>query len=555
MIESSSRNSLVSEREANDGPSTQHESPGDSSFQHKATSDNKGSPVPTTTREHPSRRLREKISHLREQVIMGRLELREQRVGMREQHGVVRSLEAQLLRQWQRYGASLDQDAIDRLHTELCTALDELGPMEEEYDEKEDGLDTLEYDLEASETRFYRRYAQSDPGGSHRTSSPCCSPTSTFSEEPDLPPTAPQDFLSPRYLYLSRIGEANAVRERLMELEEQKAHYLEIERERNALGIPLYQENVEFLSNYGNTYAEQVEALEMIEKDIQDLAMRIGYSSEKNANDPVIVRGVGRHSENNAGYRQRSPATEPGQAGQSNESIKESLRRKSETDVWNLPDDPQSSRDRINQWILGRLKESRFEEAMHRTILHELLNDSKLDRKRWWKLVREYWQQDRAARSSKNSSSHASGLTTSARPQELRSSLDPALYEVSDAPENLVRVPSVVKQASPAGIFAQPRDDKAANTEGYTDNSICRLHYLDLAAEPSFLTKKAPEKFGAQFETLTSPRSQTTSLADLDSAMQQASTRTTLSDYCFWIDSHSDVKDMGCTTPRSPPAY
>ncbi|KAL8726512.1 MAG: hypothetical protein Q9181_006022 [Wetmoreana brouardii] len=498
MTVSSPFNSWVSEREANDGPSPQHESAGDGFFEHKATGDNKGSRVPTTAKAQRPRRLRQKISHLREQVIMRRLELREQRVGMREQHGIVRTLETQLLRQWQRYDGSLDQDAIAHLHSELSAALDELGPMEEDYDEKEDGLDTLEYDLEASEARFYKRYARSDPGQSHGTSSPYHSPTSTFSEQPDLPPTAPQDFLSPHYLYQSRMGEANAVQERLMELEEQKAHYLEIERQRNPLGIPLYQENVEFLSSYGSTYAAQSETLKMIKKDIQDLAIRIGYSTEKDANDPVILRGIGRPSENNAGHRQRSAVTEPGQAGLSNELTKESLRRKSETDVWNLPNDPQSSRDRINQWILERLEVSKFEVVMHRTILDEVLTDSKLDRKldkeRWWKLVHEYWQQDRAARSSKDSSRHASGLATSARPQELRSSLDPALDEVSDALEDPVSVPMVAKQASPAGIFAQPRDDKTANTEGYANDFIYRFDYLDLAAEPYLLSKKAPEK-------------------------------------------------------------
>ncbi|KAI4140015.1 MAG: hypothetical protein L6R39_005998, partial [Caloplaca ligustica] len=116
--------------------------------------------------QHPGRatstrapKLRQEIAHIREQVIMSRLDLRERRVEMREQHALVRSLEVQILRYWQNNEAGNDQAAVKALHGKLCAALDQLGPMEADYDEKEDGLDTLEFDLEAKERRFYRHYA------------------------------------------------------------------------------------------------------------------------------------------------------------------------------------------------------------------------------------------------------------------------------------------------------------------------------------------------------------------------------------------------------------
>ncbi|KAL8648006.1 MAG: hypothetical protein Q9210_005231 [Variospora velana] len=434
-----------------------------------------------------ARKLREEITQIREHVITSRLDLREQRAEMRQQHGLVRVLEAQFLRCLQHSEAVNDQDAMGRLHAELCAALEQLGPMEGDYDEKEDGLDTLEFDLEAKERRFYRQYAQSDANGSLESPSTQRSSISISPQEVEASLAGRPDFLSPQYQYYSRVGDAKIVRERLMELEAQRDHFLEIERDRDALSIPLYQENIDFLANYDCAYAEHVEELEKIDNDIYKLGLQAGFFKP---NDVAFTAAtpapaIEEFSDSSAEKRPRSPFTDPEQTRRSSSPTPESPRRKSEADVQKMPKDQQSSRERINQWILERLKNTRLEKARHRAIL----NDPKLPPKVWWSLVLEFWQQDRAAIPTASSSRHASGAPTSERPQALRGSLDLTSDNVPNvAPATTTETYGGANQRyAPISPVPVARD--------HASEIFDQLSYLDLAAQCSSTTKKPREKW------------------------------------------------------------
>ncbi|KAL8940318.1 MAG: hypothetical protein Q9216_002873 [Gyalolechia sp. 2 TL-2023] len=412
MIDQASPSLVIFRGDPDEHPSSLPRSLHHSSPEHSPSRQNEHSQARPTAGTHTRRSPREDISHIREQVIMKRLDLRERRVDMRQQHVIVRNLEAQILRHWQKDVGSVDQDAVRRLHAELCTALEQLGPLEEDYDDKEDGLDTLEFDLEVKEKRFYRHHCRSASEGSSGSPSTRRTSMSTLSEEPGRNLLDPQDFLSPQNQFYSRIGDAKIVRERLMELEAQRDHYLDIERDREALNIPLYQENIDFLSNYDNEYAEHVEELEKIEKDIQDLGIQAGLHSTNDPNDSAAIQDDMAIANINPTMRRGSPATEPGKSGWLYLPAEEPPRRKSEGDVWEIPHDERSTRERINQWILERLENSKLEKARHMAIL----DDPKLDQDAWWDLVLEFWQMDRAARSSHSSSRHVSGASASAKP-------------------------------------------------------------------------------------------------------------------------------------------
>ena len=405
--------------------------------------------------------LRKEITHLREKVIMARLELRESRVAMRQQHSLIRSLETRLLNQWRTFGNSSDRDTITELHAELCSALEELGPMEQDYDDREDGLDTLEFDLEAKEERFYGQDPQAELHENKERLSAEYSSTSIRADEPE------QDLLSPQYLYYSRVGDAQIARERLMDLEAQKEQYLDIERERDALGIPLFQENTDFLSQYDKIYTEHHRELEKIERDVQSLEIQAGFSKIIDPAEHVTFRDLGWDQEDHIGSRHSSPSSEPGlAAGRSGQSREEYRRRKSENDILALPTDPRSSRERINQWILERLKNTPIEQLRHKTEL----NRPNLDDKAWWSLVCHFWQLDRAARSSQNSSRHTSGASISAKAQVLRGSLDADLTEASIALHIATATPSITHEAT--------------LVIDYAEQDIHQLNYLDLAAGP-----------------------------------------------------------------------
>ncbi|KAL9052759.1 MAG: hypothetical protein Q9206_004189 [Seirophora lacunosa] len=358
MTKHSSRHSVLTVEEVDAGRPSWPASLWNHSSEPATPDWERDTPAPRTAGTHAPKP-RNDITHIREQVITSRLALREQRAEMRQQHALVRHLEAQFLRHLQDGEGVNDQGAMGRLHAELCVALEQLGPMEEDYDEKEDGLDTLEFDLEAKERRFYRQHAQNDANGSLESSSTQRSSMSMSPEEVNVNLAVRPDFLSPQYQYYSRVGDAKIVRERLMELEAQKDHYLEIERDRDALSIPLFQENTDFLLNYDGEYAEHVEELEKIEKDIHNLGLQAGYLDLHDVTSSITASApaIDEFSDISAEPRQRSPFTEPEQTRRPSSATSEPPRRKSEADVVELPKDQQSSRQRINQWILERLKE------------------------------------------------------------------------------------------------------------------------------------------------------------------------------------------------------
>ncbi|KAL8928777.1 MAG: hypothetical protein Q9208_001555 [Pyrenodesmia sp. 3 TL-2023] len=473
MTKSGTQGSVRSVGGVEIGRASQHHGLRNDSTEHKISPSRAAPKTRHAANTHTFKSSREEIARIREQIISSRLDLREQRVEMRQQHELVRSIEAQLLQRWQVNEGSDDPVTISHLHGELCAALDKLGPMEQDYDEKEDGLDTLEFDLEVKEKRFYKHYGPESDDESYGSPSTHRTSLSSLS---DISPIKldTQDLLSPHYQYYSRVGDAKIVRERMMELEAQKDQYLDIERERDALSIPLYQENIDFLSNYKSEYNEQKEELEKIEKDIYDLGFRAGFFSPNSLSDAVSTPIVGDDVDLRAEQRRKSPVTEPGRIERSGASVEEPARRKSEADVWSIPDDPRSIRERINQWILERLGHSRIEKARHKAIL----NDPRLTEVAWWNLVQEFWQHDRAARSSPSSSRHASGHSSSVPRETLYGSLEVSLDEASDIAHSFGEGYSTTDEGLPTTSFSW----HGGATEDRAKSSSDRLKYLDLAA-------------------------------------------------------------------------
>ena len=327
------------------------------------------------------------IQDIRGLVTRNRLELRERRVELRQERGQARELEAQLWRNFQNFwdgNTGLDKSTIDPLYLEINKIRDELGPKEESYNEFEDDLDTLEYRLEQKESRFYSRFEKTyredkfqpsltdSSDGSH----PAWSHGST-SDHTD-------NSSSPSNRYLSKIGDATIIRERLSELEAEQLHYLDVERERDALGYPLYQPNVEFLNTYPEVRAQYLEELRRIEEDLRTLGKEAGI--------PEHILDDETSSSASHGVPSRPASLQDVSPSSASIQVTAPPRRRSDGD---LSHDTQhiNPRTRINQWILEVLTNSPLERARHQAILdNPELNDSA-----WLRLVREYWKKDPAA--------------------------------------------------------------------------------------------------------------------------------------------------------------
>ncbi|KAI4137014.1 MAG: hypothetical protein L6R39_007514, partial [Caloplaca ligustica] len=253
-------------------------------------------------------------------------------------------------------------------------------------------------------------------------------------------------------------------------------------------------ENIEFMMNYDKEHAEHLEELERIErdierieKDISNLGLQDGLFGPHDRPFTVDAPPTRGPSEERLGNRPWSPISEPERLQQQSSIIEEPPRRKSEADVWDVPDDPRSSRERINQWILERLKHSRIEKARHRAIL----NDPSLTREAWWSLVLGFWQHDRAAHSSPSSSRNVSGPRTPERPRALQESLDLVLSGSIDVSNGSGGGSDSAYLRLPAPSFTWPEGVIAAKTVSVHDHpSYCS----DPGAGSLPETKKGREK-------------------------------------------------------------
>ena len=333
-----------------------------------------------------------KIQSLRDSVTRNRLELRERRAELRQDRAQARELEAQLWgslqSRWSVAGVP-DETVLEGLYSEVNKARDEIGPKEENYNELEDDYDVLEFKLEKKETRFYGR----SHAHQHEIFKASFSDSSNESGQAWSRTSASEhtaNSSSPSNKYFSKVGDANIIRERLFELEAERDHYLDDERERGALGRPLYQPNVDFLDKFPEVHARHLEQLRQIENDLDILRHEASIPDYE----------LGRPFSSPASQDFPSKPTSLKEMPLSSISLQiSSRRRSSDGDLCRYSTDTSTSRKYINQWILKMLENSRLERARHKAMLEE----PKLDNAAWLSLVLEYWVKDPAAYSLHNS--------------------------------------------------------------------------------------------------------------------------------------------------------
>jgi len=378
------------------------------------------------------------VQNLRGSVARSRLGLREHRVGLRQERGRARELEAQLWKNFQSHwdgNGSLDKTILDGLYSEVDKARDELGPKEEHYNELEDDLDMMEYKLEKKEDRFYRQFPDTpydETGKPSFTDSSYGSgqawSLSSTSEHTD-------NSSSPSNKYLSKIGDANIIRERLSALEAERSHYLDLERERDAMGHPLYQPNVEFLDSFSDVHASYLEELRQIEDDLGALRIEADLEGNVENSGPSSVACL------------------------------------------DFTPKPSSVRQRINQWILDNLTKSRLERARHKAIL----DNPELDDSAWLCLVRRYWENDNAAhplRSPPGNKTLQSGSAGTASPEadidimSLHASLKAKTENLSSAQTDVMTLKFMDQNSK-----VPPKSSVSPTTDG--NSLLCLQAFLD----------------------------------------------------------------------------
>ena len=305
------------------------------------------------------------------------------------QRARVRELENQLWKQLQVLRNDSDQadfDVLGGVYDSISQALDTLGPGEEHYDEKEDDLNVLELRLETLEAELYNT-----PGSPEYLTRPRSLTATSLSRHSMITARSDdhrnqEDLDSPMQQYLSKLGDVRIIRERLYELASEKAQYLDIQREREAVGRPQYQPNIEFLADYDRIHKELFSQLQVLEQEASILARQAGLepaATSEMINELTNTNDV------------RMPET----------SVEETI-EPAETKTSPLPQrfSPSNrvairskrivARQRINDWLFEMLKISAIERARHKAIL----GNPNLEDTEWLRLVRRYWQRNQGGR-------------------------------------------------------------------------------------------------------------------------------------------------------------
>jgi len=310
---------------------------------------------------------------LREQVVSNRLRLREKRCELREERTHANDLDAQFIkaiRELWEHDQTVNKEALAGLYQEVQAARDLLGPMEDDYNQEEDANDAAEFDLNNQEKRFYSLYPAS-VSASHASPDDRGSVSSSFSSlisfNDGLAAT-----LEPRKPaleeYVSCVGDANIIKERLEDLRLEREQYLEEKRLRDQVDLDLSAPDKAFLDEYNKNNMELEQELNHILTDVQLLRQK---AFDEGALVPELslsaVSCLNADASLNWGHQHQPMYTD---------SSTPFTEHQSDEVVSNLDNDFASTRAQINQWILNTVNNSSVKCEHHKAILTALSLDN-----------------------------------------------------------------------------------------------------------------------------------------------------------------------------------
>lgn len=273
---------------------------------------------------------------LRERVLAKRLLLREKRRELRRQREKAGIAEARLASSIRRFYLQADPLKPEELLVqfgEVQAERDALGALDADYDEAEDQYEALEWTLDHGENEALL----------------VVKPQVPYEEHFRLPVVAE---------YLSHIGEAEMLREELIDLRMEMSE--------------VFKPDQDFLNELNLTFADKEERLRHIKQESWRLMQEVIIT------DPRLESR--RQSD---GWVEISKDEVPSTGAQNGRPC-------SEVAVRTVSSQFESWRSRISHWILDALYESPLERAQHKAILQR----PSIDNKTWWSLVKRNWTPD-----------------------------------------------------------------------------------------------------------------------------------------------------------------
>ncbi|MCJ1297642.1 hypothetical protein MMC08_000430 [Hypocenomyce scalaris] len=326
------------------------------------------------------------ITDLRQRIMRSRLHLREKRKELRDERARASDLETdfmQSIRESWELGTVPDKESLFELYATLQETRNLLGPLEDDYDQEEDGYNAAEFELDEKEERLYLKKPDSSSPNDYQGSFPGSIPTdSTASSLTSHKSESSESHKAIVFEYWSRVGDGNLVREKLEDLRFEHAQILNNMRVRDNLDVEPYTENVEFLAAFKEKEAEVLVEMLDIKADVKRLeqgALEKGIRLDKNSSMGLVQP---RMTIDSGALKEKEQSL---QRAQSDSSLPHFLARFKICT---------GARARINSWILSNLGHSRLERVQHKNILFQALRIDSIDHKTWKRYVFENWDSD-----------------------------------------------------------------------------------------------------------------------------------------------------------------
>jgi hypothetical protein len=292
--------------------------------------------------------------------------------------------------------------ALQAHYSAMQTARDDYGPSEYDCNKLEDFLDHTEFELEKLEGRLYKPIPSQTDGADTVLALASISQT---------PPSASQSFMGlsseptedyhPLHAeFLSRLGDLDLAMERFHNIRQERESLLSDQETRTRLGIPFNDDLKIFLDQFPAREAALKDEIDDLKETIEKLkldCLKEGIHVEESSNGSIQGGARSENENSNEDTTGDDVVREiQGPSSDHNHSMFPLLFPKSDKDkadlgVLNIEFDESNKSDRINRWLLYKLRTSPLEIDLFAQIFLSLVNI--LDFRQWRTDIRQ-WQQD-----------------------------------------------------------------------------------------------------------------------------------------------------------------
>ncbi|KAL5323545.1 hypothetical protein ACEPPN_008084 [Leptodophora sp. 'Broadleaf-Isolate-01'] len=333
---------------------------------------------------------------------------------------------------------STKSDTLDQLFNNMQETRDMFGPLQNEYDEIEETLDDMEFEMAMIEGRIHKDTTISSPEtpSQDRQKDPIgkASPLAPSSFM-DFGSDSTEDYHPLHAQYLSRLGDLDLARERLQDMRQEMQALLSSKETRLNVGLDLHESLQTILAELPEQISASRDEIVEIEKDVERLysiclAAGIDVDNLGDRNEPSTAEDNEEREANNAAKITNKggdilddvlpfPSTDT----QNSQSTFPLLLPRTEDEEAKLSSltpkfDESNKGGQINHWLLDELHTSRLRISLLYRITDEIFLQCNLNLniQSWQVDVLQFWAKDETSRPTAPIDTYAYSSTVRSHP-------------------------------------------------------------------------------------------------------------------------------------------